>query len=315
METAAVGQQWHLDRSALETGCSGWECGVVEALGEPTVAAAAIGIGLAVFLTFALLREAADAIAEEREHVLRERNAFRAFADRIEGLQPESSAKRGTAGDATGAAAVRVTAETSGANGGLNTVEAAYRQTVMAMRHYETEYGESMEENMAVELGSDVATAVVAGDQLTPGLQSALVSEGRRAAKRRQTLLTQLDGEAKRIEEARRVLKPVERRIDDIDEDLVASNGFPDGESAWNRLDAIESELETELRRQQERLDPTEHPAGEPHVFCQYLYGSDASHTDASSYPVLKTLGQLLQRVEQCRSRALEAVTNATTSR
>ncbi|AUX08575.1 hypothetical protein AArcSl_0937 [Halalkaliarchaeum desulfuricum] len=306
------GQQWQLDRTALETGCTGWECGLVEALGEPAVALVAIAVGLAVFVSLTLLREAADAVVEERKHVVRERNAFEAFAERVERLQPEMSSDGGKGGTLSGAAAVRVVSDGATGNGeGIDAVEATYERTVMSMQHYEEEYGETLAENMAAELGSDVATAVAAGDQLTPGLQSALVSEARRAAKRRETLLAQLEDEAERIDEAYRAIEPVEHRLESVEADLDASGGFHEGVSAWNRLRSIETDLEGELERQQTRLDPSEHPAEEPHVFCRYLYGDDAGNGE---YPVLGTLGRLLQRVERSKRLAVRTITEKSAS-
>ncbi|UWG50307.1 Uncharacterized protein AArcCO_0990 [Halalkaliarchaeum sp. AArc-CO] len=310
--STAGGQQWQLDRTALETGCTGWECGLVEALGEPAVAFAAIAVGLAVFVSVTLLRKAAESIVEERKHVVRERNAFEAFADRVEGIQPGVSSDGGEAGTLSGAAAVRVVSSGAGGNsGGIGAVETAYEQTVMSMEHYEEEYGESLAENMAAELGSDVATAVAAGDQLTPGLQSALVSEARRAAKRRETLLAQLEDETERIDEAYRAIEPIERRLESVESDLETSDGFHEGESAWNRLRAIETDLDEELDRQQARLDPSTHSSEEPHVFCRYLYGDG---TGGGEYPVLGTLGRLLQRVERGKQLAVRTVTERSTS-
>lgn len=304
MSAPTGGQQWHLDRAALETGCSGWECGIVEVLGDPAVALIAIAAGLAVFVSFALLHEALGAVAEERKHVERERDAFDAFADRVARLQPEAPAAETAVEHQQTAAAIRIpTAGSSGGNAGIKGVESAYERTVMSMEHYDEEYGESLVENMAVELGGDVAAAVVGGDRLTPGLQNAVVSEARRAVKRREALLEQLDGEAERIEEARNAIEPLECRTAVVESDLRTATGFHEGTSAWNRFDAIESKLEAELERQQARLDPEEHPADEPHVFCTYLYGE----TNAE-YPVLATVGELLERVERGKRRALETL-------
>lgn len=309
----AGGQQWHLERTALETGCTGWECGLVEVLGKPAVALVAIALGLAVFVSFALLRKAADAIVEERKHVVRERNAFEAFADRVDQLHPGISSDGGGAGTLSGAPAVRVVTDESTSNsGGIGAVETAYERTVMSMQHYNEEYGESLAENMAAELGSDVATAVAAGEQLTPGLQKALVSEARRAAKRRDTLLSQLEGEAERVDEAYRAIAPIEHRLESVESDLEASNGFHEGESAWNRLRSIETDLEAELERQQGQLEPSQHPAEEPHVFCRYLYGDGNGNGE---YPVLGTLGRLLRRVERGKQLAVRTITERSASR
>lgn len=310
--STAGGQQWQLDRTALETGCTGWECGLVEALGEPAVALSAIAVGLAVFVSVTLLRKAAESIVEERKHVIRERNAFEAFAERVERLQPAVSSDGGKTGTVSGATAVRVVSGGAGSSdGGIGAVETAYEQTVMSMQHYEEEYGEPLAENMAQELGSDVATAVAAGEQLTPGLQRALVSEARRAAKRRETLLAQLEEEAKRIDEAYRAIEPIDRRLESVESDLDASDGFHEGESAWNRLTAIESDLEDEVERQQARLDPSQHPAEEPHVFCSYLYGNGNGD---DKYPVLGALGRLLQRVERGKQVAVRTITERSPS-
>lgn len=310
MATAARGPHWHLDRGAIESGCSGWECGVVEVLGEQSVVLLAIAVGLAVFLSVAILREAADSIAEERECVTRERDAFRAFADRVERLKPSSRTVQTDVGERAGTASIRVASGgASGGNAGIEAVETAYRGTVMAMDHYDEEYDESLVENVAAELGSDVATAIAAGEELTPGLRDALVSEARRAARRREVLLAQLEDEIDRIEDARLAVEPLEGRIGAVEDDLEDAKDFHDGASAWNRLSGIEAELEAELHRQQERLDPDEHSAEEPHVFCTYLYGDGTAE-----YPVLSTIGTLLDRVEGAKRRAVAAISGESPS-
>ncbi|MEF8780315.1 MAG: hypothetical protein V5A46_06530 [Haloferacaceae archaeon] len=304
MATAAGGPQWHLDRGAIESGCSGWECGVVEVLGEQSVVLLAIAVGLAVFLSVAILREAADSIAEERECVTCERDAFRAFAERIERLQPVNRSVRTEAGERAGAASVRIASGgSSGGNAGIEAVETAYRETVMAMEHYDEEYDESLVENVAAELGSDVATAIATGEELTPGLRDALVSEAHRAAKRREVLLAQLEDEIDRIGDARRAIQPLEGRIEAVERDLEDAADFHDGASAWNRLSGIEAELESELHRQQERLDPDAHPAEEPHVFCTYLYGDGTAE-----YPVLSAIGRLLDRADEAKRSAVAVI-------
>lgn len=306
------GQQWHLDRNSLEPGCTGWECGVLEFLEDPSVILLLIFIGVGVIVSVAVLREAQKAIAEEREQVTQEREAFTRFAERTKRLNPAPETGAPTSGDQQGAAAVRVApgvVSTRSGNTGIQAVKNAYEETVMAVDHFESEYGESLEENMAAELGSDVATVVSNGGELTPGLRSALISESKRAAKRREVLLSHLEHEQQRIDSANRRLEQLEHRAANVESDLDEASGFHEGTSAWNRLDAIHSDLEQELDAQQSSLEPDSHSTDEPHLFCSYLYGnSDLSAT----YPVLSTLADLIDRVELNKDRAMRKLLERT---
>ncbi|WP_456264523.1 DUF7260 family protein, partial [Aeromonas schubertii] len=53
---------------------------------------------------------------------------------------------------------------------GLNDVQQAYRETVMSIAHYDEEYDEPLAQNLAFEVGEELAAAIMTHSQLTPYL-------------------------------------------------------------------------------------------------------------------------------------------------
>lgn len=129
-----------------------------------------------------------EAVSEERDRVASEMRAFQDFASRVDATSPGP-----TSPDAMGRGATLVV-DSSGED--LEHVRRMYRETVMAVDHYEEDYGESMGENLVEEFGQDVATALVNGPGYTPVLQSVLLDTVDRSIEGRRTMLGDLDEEA-----------------------------------------------------------------------------------------------------------------------
>jgi polyhydroxyalkanoate synthesis regulator phasin len=100
----------------------------------------------------------------------------------------------------------------------LQTVREAYTETVMSVPHYEREYGESLQANMAAELGTEVARQVVDGQQLTPMLYETLVAAGERGVTERKEFVELL-------REEQRSLTTVQSKLDEVESQAAEIRG------------------------------------------------------------------------------------------
>ena len=133
------------------------------------------------------VRNATAAISRECAAVAAERRALARFADRLEEV-PTSQLSRSVQGSV-------VTASSPATGGGMAAVEEAYRETVMAVDHYEADYDEPFAEHLASEFGEQVASAVVTNDRLSPQVKSALLTGAREGCQKRTQYIEALNGE------------------------------------------------------------------------------------------------------------------------
>lgn len=127
-------------------------------------------------------------VASERRRLTDERDAFEGFVDEVRGIDPRVP-------DRSTAIASDRPSQT-----GLDRVRDAYVRTVMAVPHYHEEYGESLEANVAEELGDGVAAGLTTGATLSPYLKRAILEAGRRAIASREDVLETVEAEAEAVE-------------------------------------------------------------------------------------------------------------------
>jgi hypothetical protein len=265
------------------------------------VAAASIVL---LFVTIALahVTGARSLLDEERGRIADEAEAFEAFARRVADVDVETTPV------ADGGPAMTTAMETSQAGDGLEAVRDAYRETVMAVPHYEAEYDESLSTNMSLEFGEDVASAVARGSALTPQLKGTLVERSRTARRQRRALLRQLDGEAEALDEAETTLEHCRRSASRIEDTDLADCSFDELAAEWRLLEdrrvAAEALLEERQETVQERERETGSRPGGP-SFEEYLY----EPLDAT-YPVLAETTSLVERIESARSRVERALSS-----
>lgn len=180
------------------------------------------------------IERARERVAEEIELVERERAAFERFVARLH----EMDGERTTAGITGGGGPTAVTVREARPSEGMRAVRTAYRETVMAVTHYDREYGDTLAESVAAELGETLAGHVVDGQVLTPTLQGALRAAGERARDDRREFLGHLreerdslcavatelnEIESRLVELAARVDEaPTSARLGEVDDALVA---------------------------------------------------------------------------------------------
>lgn len=278
-------------RSAF--GCGG--------LDQTTIALLILTAFLAVLVLAAIVHmsEAASIVDEERVRLAAERDAFDAFSRRVAAIEvPETTA----AVPASGGIA---TATSTGSDRGLDAVQAAYRDTVMGVEHYDADYGEPLAANFGAELGDGLALAVVDGQRLTPQLKSALLSASREASRNREAFLSTLEAEAEALDDAAATLRGVDEERERIAAAPFTDRSYEALVDDWRRLGELADRCRAVASDRQASLRSHVRPRGPPDVdFQDYLYGELPV-----SHPVLADAASLVESLEDLRSRLIRSIT------
>lgn len=249
--------------------------------------------------TIAHLRNAQTTLDEERARTRAERDAFAEFERRVAAI--DATPAEATVPGSGGVTPLSV----SSTGGGLEQVKDVYRDTVMAISHYEEEYDERLETNMAAELSEEAAAAVDEGGSLTPHLKGALVEQSRRARAQRDEFLAQLDREAEELADAQRTVVDIETALSRLNEAPINQRSFPELMDAWERLGELEEDCRDLLDTRQRTIQRQRAEMSRTGPTIQdYLYESLAV-----TYPVLAAGTNLVENVRTARSRVVSAVT------
>lgn len=281
-----------LEPSLTELCHSSWSCQLAGLLSELWLLVFAGVFALIVLAALSTLRAAADAVEEEQSRTTAERDAFRSFAQRVAELSPDTATSAGVA--TTGAVATAAVAEPAR---GLAKVREAYRETVMAVPHYDEDYGETLVENMAAEFGDDAAMPVQDTRSLSPMLKQLLVSKATAAATERERLIGRLSHEADELKSARETLSEVEAELEDYDLPTLNRVDYGGLVDRWDHLDELEDRCSEVLQTRQHNLG--ERNGGQrtdAATFIEYVYS-----LLPVDYPVLAESAAVLERIEDAR--------------
>lgn len=250
-------------------------------------------------VTLVQLRKAHSILAEERERTQSERDAFAAFARRIASIDTSPAPT-----PSPGAGGVTPMAVT-GTDQRLGEVRDLYRDTVMAVGHYDEEYDETLQQNMTGEFGEDLAVAVCEGSMFTPQLQQALVNQSQLARDRRDRFLDRLDRESTELTEADETASRIHATIRQLNETKLSDRPYEDLADLWQRLGELRAEIETLIDDRQRQLQRNGDPSDPDAAIQPYLY-----RTLDVTYPVLDTGTSLVRDIQQARRRVLRALTS-----
>jgi len=197
------------------------------------------------------IERALDIVGAETALLRRERKAFERFLRRVETAQVGTAAGEAagqTAPGGSGGAPANSTLVAGDVPDGLKEVRTAYRETVMAVPHYGREYGESLAEHAAAELGEVVAAQLVSGAAPARVVERAVVEAAGEARDSRKRLVTVLDRE-------RESLRAVETDLDDIEQSVYDLGRRVPAATHSDELAAIDADLEEAERRCTDLLD------------------------------------------------------------
>jgi len=255
----------------------------------------------------AQLRDAQDALDKERTRTIAERDAFARFIHQVDSIEDDQirpqSASHPHSSSFKGDATAIETHQQQHHSLGLQQVRNGYRETVMAVEHYEEEYDESLAENLAAEFGEAVATAICQTAQLTP-LQQALLQKRQESYNERKEFVNRLDEEDEQLLAAHEQLTDLDKACEEIEQDILecpsSVPSFSEAYQAWHRLRNLEAECNQFLTDRQCFVQETgTFGRGDATNFYGYLYES----LDVT-YPVLAAGTSLCDRMQvaQCRT-------------
>lgn len=257
-------------------------------------------VAVALLAAVQHIREARATVERERSRAAAERDAFEQFAQRLADLDAKpAGAPETTAGETMLARSAEDPA--------LERIRRAYRETVMAVPHYDEEYDEPAATNMAAEFGEEVATAALNGPQFTPGLKRALMSKAVESREQREELLTALDREESALAEAETTVDDVDGSLREMNERPLADRSFDDLARTHERLEDLEDDLGTVVVDRQgslnEDFDVGSRP-GRGHAFHEYLYQSLPV-----TYPILSDVTAQLDRIRRAKAAVARSLT------
>ncbi|MFC7177542.1 DUF7260 family protein [Halosegnis marinus] len=213
------------------------------------VQAAVVGtlFALGSVAAFSYIAAARSACDEERDRVAAELAAFERFGERVRALSPRSAASAEAFAD--GSVVARGGARPP--DDALEPVRRAYRETAMAVDHFEEDYDETLAEHARAELGPDAGGALAEGRDLTPGLQAVLADRAAAAAAQRRKLLDRLAEEDRALADAEHELTA---RVAESG-GLAATDGdFGALEARWRRLETLERHVRDRTVERSRRL-------------------------------------------------------------
>lgn len=235
------------------------------------------------------IEAAIELVTAEIDTIETEKDAFESFRTRLRHLEPNRSASVGNGGTLTTASSFQ----------GVDprAVRAAYRDTVLAMDHYEDDYGEPLLDNVEIEFGESVR-AVFATDMPIPPMNRAVVETATEQA------INERDQFLRALTDERDSLRRINDQLGEIERDLHHLSGLaPDGSdnevSITGRLDRLgsladDSQALSVQRQRTLQRRPTPTISGiDDGSLVEYLY----SHRD-HRFPALVEITNMAERIE-----------------
>lgn len=228
----------------------------------------------------------------ERHRATVEYDAFDEFLSQLQGFSSVGSA---TAVESVGSGPLMHQQGVAQVDG-LAKVRDAYRETIMAVPHYQEDYNEPLIENMSAELGDEIAHATIDGGQLVQPLKQGLMAAAKDARDRRADFLEMLDEEGDSLERHANKLDELSNRIDHVAAPRCSDETYNGLRRRRKRLrrsaDDIESTIAT---RQSDRTEgrTASVQAMQGADLQEYLYS-----TMDVNYPVLAEGTRLLAQIE-----------------
>lgn len=238
-----------------------------------------------------LFGKAATALETEHCRTAAEVEAFRGFEKRVSELTPdgETAVKR--------AAPVQAIASSGR---GLDTVRKHYEATVMAVPHYESEYGESYGENVREELGPDLGALLVGGQRFERHHKRAIVSRTRETRELREQLLAALEAERESLTAFEEPVCSLAEQVSSLYAARLDTDSSRQLDAYRSRLDVVETRCHELIeRRQSETVTERRSlslPINGPDIQT-YVY-SDLP----VNYPVIATLTDLIDAAATTRA-------------
>lgn len=252
----AGGNSIHLSRNQPELpteACSGTlECALAGLADHVLILLWLFIMVVVAVASLVFLPRAQQLCDRERRRAAAEFEAFDEFLSRLRGFS--SSGASVTTEPVGGGSLIQQQAVAHG--DALAKVRDAYRDTVMAVAHYEEDYDETLIEHMSAELGEEIAYATVQGGPLTEPLKRGLMAAARDARDRRADFVELLDEEAESLERHASTYEELNDRVTKATSPRCADESFNGLRRRRNQLRECEDDIESTIAtRQQDRTE------------------------------------------------------------
>jgi hypothetical protein len=188
--------------------------------------------------------DALDTIETERAILTAERDAFEEFLGIVRSITPQSATSQ----------SVRSIHTQSGDDDPFQSIQTAYESTVMAVDHYDNEYGESYEESISAEYGPDIATLLITGHVFERHHKQAVTVATEDVIEQRRRLLDALDEEQQSIERFREPVESVTDAIESLETGTLTSASPKLLDGYRRRLDVLESRCHDLVEQRQSEI-------------------------------------------------------------
>lgn len=175
---------------------------------------------VAGLVTGGYIREARSVVDDERECLTTERDAFQRFAENVQTLSVSTREMPG--------AGATTLVETEITERQLEAIRNQYRETVMAVPHYEDDYGEELGANMAAEFTEETALLVTDGTHVSQHVKDVLVQQAFEAVRERETLLKKVEREERALDDSYERLRAIDAGLEVLSQSAVARRSFPE---------------------------------------------------------------------------------------
>lgn len=244
------------------------------------------------------IRDAVDAIDEERAFTEAEREAFEAFAAEVESMSVGSE-------PIPGAETALLTGKRRD-TGAISDVRQQYQETVMSVPGYDDVYGEELTENVAAEFNAELATVIDDRIQFTPSLQELLVRQASNSALERERYLEALAVERRSVVNARSRLTEIEPVFERTDPVRLHHASFDELLGYEASLESATEECEKLLEDRQHEIHTNNRSvrgrsAGT--FLQQYLYRSLET-----SFPVLSSALEGIRKIGDRRRTVVRSI-------
>ncbi|WP_438267641.1 DUF7260 family protein [Halorussus aquaticus] len=245
----------------------------------------------------AYLKSAIESVRRERREVECECRAFRRFRQRIQSLET---------------ATPQIEQPSVGMQQGLSyaqrsvrdEIEPHYRETVMAVDHYENVYDDSLEASISTEFGADVLLLISKASSFSPVIKQRLLGAAQRCTDNRRLFLETLENEFSTLTDAQSTVRGIRDTIIEIDDDELQDLSATQLTRRFERLQSLTDECEEWLQRRQDQLHirQSERPSDERGCpgLCLYLY-----ETLGIGHPVLATFTKVIEIIHRYEQQLL----------
>jgi hypothetical protein len=233
----------------------------------------------------------------ERNRLRAEANALEAFAERTLSQLNQLSSNRGrsTSKDHT----VLKGVSTPSSRPRTTALRLAYRETVMAVDHFDTDYDEPVNTHMAAEFGDDLATIVCEDRPLSRPICLSIVEATTQRRKHRQSLIEMIESEMEELDRTKDEFQAINRDW----RQLPSTNEWSDHETLFaihETVEKFESQLDQIVSRRQRFLRKT--PSGRVNNFGGLWWGEYLYENCDWTFPILSDVADIAARLHDVRT-------------